>query len=101
MQTLNAEQAAHLLNMHPVTVLEKARAGIIPGAKPGKRWVFVEADLVAYLRGIYPCNRQALQGDGKDERLCHSTSAGARRIGGSASPTTDAEYKKALGLPTA
>lgn len=100
-QTLNLEQAARLLNMHPVTVGERARAGIIPAAKPGKRWVFVEADLVAYLRRLYPCNRQALQGDGKDERLCHSTSARAHRTGGFASPTTDAEYKKALGLPTA
>jgi excisionase family DNA binding protein len=101
MRTLNVEQAALFLGMHRVTVLEKARAGIIPGAKPGKRWTFVEDDLVAYLRGLYPCNRQALQGDRKDERLCHSTNAKAHRTGGFALPSTDAEYKKALRLPTA
>lgn len=36
MRTLNIKQAADFLNMHPVTVQEKARAGVIPGAKPGK-----------------------------------------------------------------
>jgi excisionase family DNA binding protein len=97
-RTLNLEQAAKFLNMHPVTVQEKARAGIIPGAKPGKRWVFLEDDLAAYVRSFYPSARQALQGDEKESRACHSASDRARRIGGPASPTTDEEYGKALGL---
>lgn len=63
MKTLNLQQAAKFLNMHPVTVQERALSGIIPGAKPGKCWTFLEDDLAAYLRSLYPCNRQALQGD--------------------------------------
>jgi excisionase family DNA binding protein len=100
MRTLNLKQAAAFLNMHPVTVQEKARAGQLPGAKPGKCWVFLEDDLAAYLRSLYPSTRQALQGDVKESMACHSTNAGARRIGGSDSPTTDDAYSRALGLPT-
>lgn len=53
MKTLNLEQAAAFLHMHPYTVMQKANAGEIPGAKPGKRWVFIEDDLAEYLRGQY------------------------------------------------
>lgn len=35
MNTLNLQQAAALLKIHPVTLQEKARAGEIPGA-PGQ-----------------------------------------------------------------
>jgi excisionase family DNA binding protein len=53
MKTLNLEQAAALLHMHKYTVMQKVHAGAIPAAKPGKRWVFIEDDLLAYLRGQY------------------------------------------------
>jgi len=46
-------QAAEILRMHPETVRARAKAGIIPGAKPGKEWVFLEEDLKAYLRSLY------------------------------------------------
>lgn len=101
MKTLNLQQAAKFLNLHPVTVQEKARAGIIPGAKPGKCWTFIEDDLATYLRSLYPCNRQALQGEHVEIKPCRSTNAKTRRIGGSGSLTADAAYSKALGLPTA
>jgi excisionase family DNA binding protein len=99
-RTLTLREAARLLNMHPVTVQERARAGELPGAKPGKAWVFIEEDLVSYLRSLYPAKRQALQGDGKENDACHSTGVRARRIGGSDSATTESEYSKVLGLPT-
>src|SRR6185369_7665566 len=35
---------------------ERARAGIIVGAKPGKEWRFLEDDLVAYLRSLQRCH---------------------------------------------
>lgn len=54
MITLNLKQAAVLLNMHPVTLLLKANAGIVPAAKPAKSWVFIQQDLLDYLRGLYP-----------------------------------------------
>jgi excisionase family DNA binding protein len=53
MRTLNLKQAAAFLHMHPNTVQERAKAGTIPAAKPGKLWVFIEDDLVSYLRGLY------------------------------------------------
>jgi excisionase family DNA binding protein len=100
MKTLDLQQAAKFLNMHPVTVGEKARAGVIPGAKPGKCWTFIEDDLAAYLRSLYPSSRQALQGEHAEVKLCHSTNAKTRRSGGSGLPTTGDAYSKVLGLPT-
>src|SRR5258708_7895720 len=100
MRTLNVQQAAKFLNLHPVTVQERARAGIIPGAKPGKSWIFIEEDLADYLRSIYPSNRQALQGDHQEDQPCRSTNARTRRTGGSGSPMADSEYSKVLGLRT-
>lgn len=77
MITLTLDQAAAYLKLHPHTVQERARAGAIPGSKPGRRWVFIESDLEAYLR--------SLQG-----AACHSTGAGKR--GGSTSATKGSGY---------
>jgi excisionase family DNA binding protein len=60
--TLDLGQAANLLKLHPQTVLQRARAGEIPAAKPGKRWVFIEEDLLNWLRSQYNCRRDAGQG---------------------------------------
>ena len=99
-RSLGVNEAAQFLRMHRVTLLEKARSGEIPGAKPGKSWVFLEADLAAYLRSLYPQQWRALQGDSMEVSPCHSSNAKTRLIGGSNSPTTDDEYSKALALPT-
>ena len=53
MNTLNLQQAADLLRIHPVTLQTKAKAGDIPGAKIGKCWVFVEIDLIDYIRSAH------------------------------------------------
>lgn len=98
MKTLTLQQAAALLLIHPITLQERARIGEIPAAKPGKRWVFVEDDLLAYLRAQYP--RRALQGDYMEKISCHSSSAVTHPFGGSNSLSMDVEYSKALGLPT-
>lgn len=55
MNTLTLKEAAKILHMHPQTLREKADAGIIPGSKPGKQWVFVESRLLSYLDSISPC----------------------------------------------
>lgn len=47
--TLNSEQCAELLHCTPEQVEELARAGEIPGVKIGRSWLFVRADLLAYL----------------------------------------------------
>ena len=57
MITMNRTEAAKLLNMHPITLLQKVHAGIIPAAKPAKSWVFIQDDLMEYLRSIYKHNQ--------------------------------------------
>lgn len=54
--TLDLKQAAVFLHLHPTTVQERAKRGMIPGAaKPGKCWVFLEDGLRAYLISLSPC----------------------------------------------
>ena len=48
--TLNLAEAADMLKVSPDALLRKARAGIVPGAKVGRRWVFVRDDLLALIR---------------------------------------------------
>jgi excisionase family DNA binding protein len=101
METLNLEQAAAFLKMHPVTVQAKARAGEIPAAKPGKCWAFIKDDLVSYLRSLYSPEWRTLEGDTKENLPCHSTSVRTHQSGGFVSPTRETEYSKALALPSA
>jgi hypothetical protein len=44
MRTLNLELAAALLLVHPITLQQMAKAGKVPGAKIGRRWVFIECN---------------------------------------------------------
>lgn len=60
MKTLDQQQAAAFLHIHPVNLQFKAKSGEIPGAKLGKCWGFVEVDLVDYIRSNY--GRRTLQG---------------------------------------
>lgn len=50
---LTLKGAATLLNLHPNTVRAQVTRGIIPGAKIGRHWRFLKADLVAWTRGGY------------------------------------------------
>ena len=97
MHTLNLQQAAEFLKIHPVTLGDKARAGKIPGAKIGKCWVFVDIDLIEHIRAQYQW--RALQGTEK-EFLCHSTNAKIRPTGGLKSPSVDEQYNAVLSLAT-
>jgi hypothetical protein len=99
MRSLGLHEAASFLHMHPEEVRRRARLGLLPGAKPGKRWVFLEQDLADYVRGLYARPRQALQVTlRKEVEACHF--AGATESGGStfALPTEN-EYADLLGLP--
>jgi excisionase family DNA binding protein len=53
--SLDLEAAAAFVGLHRDTLRERAAAGIIPGAKVGKEWRFLDVDLVAYLRSQYKC----------------------------------------------
>ena len=62
MKTLTLVEAAERLKMHPQTLRRLAQAGKVPAAKPGKHWCFLEADLVAWFRGLYGRRWQVPQG---------------------------------------
>jgi len=93
MRTLDLKQAADFLKMHPQTVRRLAKAGLLPGAKPGKHWCFLEDDLAGYLRSLYGSSRQVSQGSFKEATLWHSSREQSRVTGGCDSrPPTASRY---------
>ncbi len=101
MKIFDLQEAAALLRMNPETLRRKAKAGIIHGAKPGKCWIFLEKDLVDYVRSQYavPAELAVRVTDVTEEAICHSIDA--IKPGGSAlRHQTVSEYREALGLKT-
>jgi excisionase family DNA binding protein len=99
LRTLSLTEAAALLRMHPEEVRRRAKCGAIPGAKPGRCWIFIEDDLAEYVRSFYATPRQALQVTLRKEMQCHFANAAVS--GGSTSLLpTGSEYAALLGLPT-
>lgn len=96
-ETLNLQEAADFLKIHAVTLSIKVSSGEIPGAKIGKRWVFLKVDLIMHIRSQYQL--RALQGD-KKEQICHFTNEKTRPLGGLKSPSLDEQYNDLLGLKT-
>ena len=58
-RTFDLQQAADFLQISKEELRRRAKRGAVQGAKPGKCWAFLEEDLVAYFRSLYPENRQA------------------------------------------
>lgn len=50
LKTFDLTVAGAILCISPYSLRKMADAGIVPAAKIGKRWVFLEEDLAAYLR---------------------------------------------------
>ena len=100
-KTFTLEEAAAFLKLHPEEVRRRAKCGALPGAKTGKRWELLDADLAEYVRSLYAQPRQALRvASRKEIEACHSTNAAVR--GGSMSPHPPASALDALlALPTA
>ncbi|WP_375140867.1 helix-turn-helix domain-containing protein [Ideonella aquatica] len=88
LRLLTLLEAAELLHMHPEELRARAKLGRVPGAKTGRRWVFIEEDLLGWVRSLYPVQRQALQVTSGKEHLCHFASED--RSGGSTSPRPQA-----------
>ncbi|MFZ6750277.1 helix-turn-helix domain-containing protein [Undibacterium sp. Ren11W] len=89
MRTFDLIEAASFLKMHPEEVRRRAKLGLLPGAKPGKSWIFLEDDLAEYVRSLYAVPRQALQvTPRKEQQSCHLSNAVTR--GGSISPRQQA-----------
>lgn len=49
MDTLNIQQAADVLKVHPKTVEDLIRDGTLPAAKIGRAWVMMTAHVMKYL----------------------------------------------------
>ena len=59
MRTYDINEAADFLKVDRSTALDLANVGSLPGAKVGRAWVFMEDELVAYLRDITRKQTQA------------------------------------------
>lgn len=70
---LTLREAAALLELHPNTVRSQARRGELPGAKVGRSWRFMEADLVAWVRQGYPESARVQLSALEREAIWHST----------------------------
>ena len=99
MKTLTLREAAALLKMHPQTVRRLALQGQLPAAKPAKCWLFIEEDLLTWVRLRYVSARQVPAGQ-EVMTQWHCTSEASRGSGGSGSPSTDGRYADLLGLRT-
>lgn len=101
MESMNLEQAANFLKLHPEELRRRAKTGKIPAAKIGKCWMFLTNDLVEFVRSQYSRQVQALDKRlGKDFNLCHllnEESTGGLTL----SRPTGSEYENLLGLKTA
>jgi excisionase family DNA binding protein len=100
MRTLTLEEAAALLKMTPEGLRIKASKGEVPGAKPGKRWVFKEDDLDQYLQSLYSKLAKESQGVIKVSRRKSWHSTSEKISGGLMSTTMEKEYNNLLGLVT-
>ena len=98
MKSMTLHEAAAFLKLHPEELRRRAKRELLPAAKVGKRWVFLELDLAEYLRSLYAGHWQALRViDGKETDLCHSSNVVIP--GGSiSSPQMASEYAELLGL---
>ncbi|MFZ2406254.1 MAG: helix-turn-helix domain-containing protein, partial [Methylobacter sp.] len=52
-QIYDLEQAAEFLKMNPEVLRRKAKLGLIPGRKAGKRWIFVCEHLADWVSGRF------------------------------------------------
>ncbi|MEQ1848240.1 MAG: helix-turn-helix domain-containing protein, partial [Nitrospira sp.] len=85
------------MKIHPVTLVRLAKSGDVPGAKPGKCWVFIDVDLADWLRAQYKL--RASEGGLRNERkqkICHSSDVKTPRYGGLTSPSTGNAYSVLL-----
>ena len=56
--TLSADMASKLIGKAKITLYNLAKKGKIPARKEGRNWVFLEAELLAWLRDKTPTRKQ-------------------------------------------
>ncbi|MDO5357574.1 MAG: helix-turn-helix domain-containing protein [Conchiformibius sp.] len=97
---LNLKQAAEMLFIHHETLREKAKAGLVPAHKFGRRWYFFQDELEKHIKSG---KNQTVQNDTAMETLsCQnnlSKSNNAVKSGTTALPHQTANaYASLLGL---
>ena len=84
MEIIEINEAAKRMHMSVECLRRRAKKGSIPADKPGKCWVFVREDLIAYIRSQYSdskfihSSKQIYRG-----KICHSTNVKEQKSGGS------------------
>jgi len=99
MKTMDLLDASKLLMLHPQTILQRARSGELPAAKPGKCWVFIEEDLINWLRQQYTYTRQDVSANKNGESTC-SLKESKARAGIINFPLTEKQYTDLLAPAT-
>ena len=99
-RTLDLDEAAAFLHISKAVLRERARRGIVPAAKPGKRWVFLAADLAGYLRSLYAAGGQAPRSDASQEKSLCEYSKAVIPGGFALRRAVESEYAALLGLRT-
>jgi hypothetical protein len=95
--SLSLSEAADFLKLSPSALRQKAKYGLIPGAKIGKCWVFIQQDLAELIRSQYSFPRQALRVSTTENVQCYTN---ATKLGGSdLRPPTEREYDALLKRP--
>jgi excisionase family DNA binding protein len=69
MKTYDINEVADFLKIDRSTALELAHLGTLPGAKVGRAWVFMEDELVAYLRDMTRKQTQARRADAEAAQI--------------------------------
>ena len=96
MKTLNIDEAAEFLGAHKETVRRLVVTGIIPGAKIGRGWIFIEQDLVTHMRNKYSTCDASQGVHSRSNEIWRSKEKMV--IGGLTSHTAENVYEKALKL---
>lgn len=87
---MDMNEAAAALGIHPNNLAPLAKAGVVPAAKIGKEWRFLDVDLAEYMRTQYAAN---------NNRAAACRPSNAAKSGGRTSHPADKELEEALGLP--
>lgn len=79
-ESYDIKQAAAFLKICEQTMQELAASGEVPGAKVGKAWVFLQDDLVDWLRGTIKTQQaQRKNAEAVDSRLKSALNRAERR----------------------
>jgi len=94
LKTFDLLEASAFLRMHPETLRRLAVAGEIPGAKPGKHWLFLDEDLVEWLRSRYSKKARGVEASGTTTSATVNLMAGGN--GGASPHQTVKKYEDLL-----